>query len=219
MLCGFVFGGAAMVFDPSAKPILTPFAHLQGDPSDRVAEEEAGGRDDSEGSKTAFSTYLMTHNTRVTILALALGITFGLGTIIVIFYNGVVIGAVCLDYLRAGEGVFLAGWLLPHGSVEIPAILLGGQAGLVLAGALIGWGRPATLRQRLRAVSGDLTTLVFGAAVLLVWAGIVEAFFSQYHEPILPYSVKIAFGAAQLLVLFWFLTASGRRKEGRGADG
>ena len=47
-----------------------------------------------------------------------------------------------LDDIAGGQAVFLAGWLLPHGSIEIPAILLGGQAGLILAGALIGWGSP-----------------------------------------------------------------------------
>ena len=32
------------------------------------------------------------------------------------------------DYILAGESVFLLGWLLPHGAIEIPAILLAGQA-------------------------------------------------------------------------------------------
>src|ERR1035438_8310881 len=65
-----------------------------------------------------------------------------------------------------------AGWLLPHGAVEIPAILLGGQAGLVLASALIGWGERARRTERLRAVAHDLLAIALGAAVLLVWAGI-----------------------------------------------
>ena len=54
-----------------------------------------------------------------------------------------------------------------------------------------------------------------GAAVMLVWAGIVEAFFSQYHAPVLPYSVKITFGSIELVLLFAFLFRSGRAKEGR----
>ena len=89
----------------------------------------------------------MTHNIQVAVGALALGLTWGVGTLVVILYNGVVLGAVCLDYLRAGQGVFLAGWLLPHGSVEIPSFLLAGQAGLMLGGALIGWGRRVPLRR------------------------------------------------------------------------
>ena len=47
---------------------------------------------------------------------------------------------------------------------------------------------------------------------MLVWAGFVEAFLSQYHEPVIPYSVKIAFGCVELAVLVWFLR-SGRAKD------
>ena len=52
--------------------------------------------------------------------------------------------------------------------------------------------------------------LIAGAAALLVWAGIVEAFVSQYHQPVLPYSLKIAFGACELAALAAFLGWAGR---------
>ena len=124
--------------------------------------------------------------------------TLGLGTIIMLFYNGVILGAVAVDYIRAGQTKFLLGWLLPHGAVEIPAILIAGQAGLLLAGALIGWGQRAPLGTRLREISADIVTLIFGVGLLLVWAGFVEAFLSQYHEPVIPYVVKIALRLVEL---------------------
>jgi hypothetical protein len=52
---------------------------------------------------------------------------------------------------------------------------------------------------------------VFGFAVLLIWAGLVEAFLSQYHEPVIPYNLKIAFGMVELILLILFLTKSGRK--------
>jgi len=63
----------------------------------------------------------------------------------------------------------------------------------------------------LRAVTHDLFAIVAGAAALLVWAGIVEAFVSQYHQPVIPYGVKIAFGAAELAALTGFLGWAGRQ--------
>jgi len=131
--------------------------------------------------------------------------TWGVGTIAMLFYNGVILGAVVGDYALAGQWKFLLGWLLPHGSFEIPAILIAGQGGLVLGGALIGWGRRTALTTRLRQISRDLVTLILGVGVLLVWAGIVEAFLSQYHEPVLPYWAKITFGAVELCLLALFL--------------
>ena len=213
MLIGSAFGGFVITVQPSSKAVLMPFSHLHGDPSERVAKEESAGTDRLAGGKTSFSSYLITHNTRVSIFTFALGLTWGIGTLIMLFYNGVILGAVALDYVLAGQTSFLFGWLLPHGAVEIPAIVLAGQSGLVLAGALIGWGEPVSLRVRLRKIAGDLVTLIFGVAVMLTWAGVVEAFFSQYHEPVIPYEVKIGFGALELIMLIWFLTRSGRSVE------
>jgi uncharacterized membrane protein SpoIIM required for sporulation len=184
---------------------------LQGDPAQRVAEEEHATQDRLAGRKTSFSAFLMTHNTKVSIFAMAMGMTWGVGTIILLFYNGVILGAVAVDYIRAGQMKFLLGWLMPHGVIEIPAILIAGQAGLVLARALVGWGRRWPLNARLREVSRDIVTLIFGVGLLLVWAGFVEAFLSQYHEPVIPYSAKIGFGAVELALLILFLANSGTR--------
>jgi uncharacterized membrane protein SpoIIM required for sporulation len=111
------------------------------------------------------------------------------------------------------QGLFLAGWLLPHGSIEIPSILIGGQAGFILASALIGWGDRRTRIERMRAVSHDLFAIIAGAACLLVWAGTVESFVSQYHQPVIPYALKIGFGACELIALAAFLGLAGRSGE------
>ena len=213
MLIGAVFGGGAILADPEAKAVLMPFEHLQADPADRVAREENQTQDEEKetSGKTTFSAFLMTHNTRVSILVLALGMTWGIGTVLLLFSNGVMLGAVVADYLRAGQSAFLVGWLLPHGAIEIPSILLAGQAGLILAGALLGRSAAAPIGMRLRAVVPDVVTLIGGVAVLLVWAGLVEAFFSQYHEPLIPYAFKITFGVVELVLLFLFLLYAGRR--------
>jgi len=208
-LAGCLFGGLAIAFDPDSKSVLMPFSHLQGSPAERVAREEQAAHDPLAGERGGFSAMLMTHNTQVSIFAMALGATWGVGTILLLFYNGVILGAVAVDYILAGQSRFLAGWLLPHGSFEIPAILIAGQGGLILGGALIGWGRSASLKSRLRAVAPDLVTLIFGVMVLLIWAGFVESFLSQYHEPVIPYSFKIIFGLVELALLSLLLGKSG----------
>jgi uncharacterized membrane protein SpoIIM required for sporulation len=207
---GTGFGGAAIALDPDAKEVLMPFEHLRDSPTERVAREMAERGQHLADRKARFSGMLMTHNTRVTLTAMALGMSWGIGTLVLLFYNGVMLGAVAMDYVLAGQTTFLLGWLLPHGVVEIPAILVGGQAGFVLAGALLGRGQRVALAGRLRAVAPDVVTLCFGAALMLVWAGIVEAFLSQYHEPVLPYAVKIGFGLIEFAALAWYLGRAGR---------
>ncbi|MBM3290298.1 MAG: stage II sporulation protein M, partial [Candidatus Hydrogenedentes bacterium] len=162
------------------------------------------------GEKAMGTSFYIANNVRVSILAMALGISWGIGTALVLFTNGVMLGAVSIDYVLAGEGTFLVAWLLPHGAFEIPAIFIAGQAGLMLGRAMIGWGSRLSVRGRLREVTPDIVTLVFGVALMLVWAAIIEAWFSQYHEPVIPYSVKIAFGTVELVLLALFFTLSGR---------
>jgi uncharacterized membrane protein SpoIIM required for sporulation len=210
---GGAFGGLALGFDPEAKPVLLgAFPRLLGDPSERVKEEETPeGNSRLSGIQTSFSASLMTHNTRVAIGVLALGMTWAIGTMILLFYNGVILGAVIVDYVRAGQSVFLAGWLLPHGVIEIPAILIAAQAGLLLGQALIGWRSAEPIGQRLRSIGNALVTLICGAALMLIWAGIIESFLSQYHEPVVPYVAKIGFGLTELFVLIAFLSGAFRR--------
>jgi hypothetical protein len=69
------------------------------------------------------------------------------------------------------------------------------------------------MRRRLADISRDVVTIISGAALLLIWAGIIESFFSQYHEPIIPYSVKIGFGILELILLSWLLFWSGVDKK------
>jgi uncharacterized membrane protein SpoIIM required for sporulation len=209
-LVGVAFGWFVIRMDPHTKSMLMPFQGLQETPAERVSKEESAKTDRLKGQKATFSAELMTHNIHVTVLTLALGMSWGVGTLVLLFYNGVILGAVAADYVGAGFSTFVAGWLLPHGSIEIPAILLGGQAGFILASALIGWGERTPRAERLRAVGPDLFAIIGGAAAMLVWAGLVEAFVSQYHQPVLPYSLKIAFGTCELAALTAFLGWAGR---------
>ena len=212
-IVGMIIGGFIVSFDPEAKEVVLPFPHLKGSPTERVYSEEKVVEDRLKGIKASGAAWYMTHNTQVCIFTMALGITWGIGTVLMLFYNGIILGAVVFDYALAGEAQFLIAWLSPHGVIEIPAILLAGQAGLVLAGALIGRGSSNTLPTRLREVSKDLVTLIFGVAIMLTWAGLIESFISQYHEPLLPYPLKIGFAAVEFILLVLFLSLSGRPEK------
>jgi uncharacterized membrane protein SpoIIM required for sporulation len=194
------------------------FANHLGDPSERVAREERQTGHARPDAMSSFSAQLMVNNISVSIRAMAFGMTYGIGTIILLFYNGVILGLVAVDYVMAGQTKFLLGWLLPHGVIELPAVMMSGQAGLMLAHALIGRGQRKPIRARLRDASADVVTLIFGIALLLVWAGIIEAFFSQFHAPVLPYSIKIAFGCVELVLFILFLGLCGKSADTAGSQ-
>ena len=72
MLTGAGLGAAALRFDPGARDALLPFDFPNETPAERVAREETTKKDRLGGQHSTFSAFLMTHNIRVSLLALAL---------------------------------------------------------------------------------------------------------------------------------------------------
>ncbi|MDL2274176.1 stage II sporulation protein M [Oscillospiraceae bacterium OttesenSCG-928-G22] len=154
------------------------------------------------------SSIIMTNNIRVSILAMTLGITFGVGTAYVLFSNGLMLGS--LSALMVVNGNPLVYWslILPHGVLELAAIFLSGGAGFLIAKAML---RPGRLRRgdALRR-SGERALKLMGAVCpMLVIAGLIEGFLTG--SP-LPAPAKLVFAAATgVLLLFYFLL--GRNRE------
>jgi uncharacterized membrane protein SpoIIM required for sporulation len=129
------------------------------------------------------SSAIMTNNLSVSFVTFASGITFGLGTFLLLFENGMmlgVIGAACHHY---DMSLALWSFVAPHGSLELPAILIAGGAGFRLGHAML---FPGALRWRESVARGGIeaTQLVSGIIPLLVIAGLLEGFFSPSHAPV-----------------------------------
>lgn len=210
-LLGCALGGLAVRYDPASVDVLLPADYLRN-PGQRVHDEEQGQNRHlrSTQMEAAFSSELIKHNIQVALLAAALGVTFGIGTALLLFENGVLLGAVAVRYWQQGFGMFMSAWLLPHGVFEIPSILIAGQAGFYLARLLLRRREDRDVRRSMR----EWLLLVSGMAMMLVWAGMMEAFFSQHHEPVLPYAFKVAVGATELVLLTIYLLLVGRKETG-----
>lgn len=208
---GCTLGGLAVRYDPASVDVLLPANYLRN-PEERVHNEEQGQARhlDSAQTEAAFSGQLIRHNIQVALLAAALGVTFGIGTALLLFENGVLLGAVAVQYTQRGFGLFLTAWLLPHGVFEIPSILIAGQAGFYLARLLLHRREDRNVRESMR----EWLVLVAGLAMMLVWAGVMEAFFSQHHAPVLPYAFKVAVAVAELVLLTLYLLLAGRKQTG-----
>ena len=91
---GLALGGLIQRVSPdAAADLLGPFGALASDPAARVAAEE-GREFDFFAGRRSFSSQLMINNIRVAFLAMALGLTFGLGPCLLLFHNRVLIGLV-----------------------------------------------------------------------------------------------------------------------------
>ncbi len=213
LLGGAAVGAAAVAIDPDAQGALIPEQHQAWTPDERIERDTARGAHD--GPQAAqFSSFLFTHNIRVTFLVFALGITFGVGTVSVLFANGVPLGALAMQYHDAGHGLFFWAWILPHGIPELTAIFISGGAGLLLARGLLVPGR----RRRAEALVHEArrsARLVVGAMPVLVVAGLIEGTISQIHEPTIPYVVKLLFALLVGVGLYAWLFLAGRPASAR----
>lgn len=212
---GGAVGAAGMAVDPGAAAVLVPEQHQAMTPGERIAEDESQGGHGSDEA-AAFSSFLFTHNIQVSFLVFAMGITFGIGTAALMFYNGVPLGALAFQYHAAGHGVFFWAWILPHGIPEISEIVIAGAAGLILARGLLRPGRRSR-RDALIHEARIAARLVVGGMPVLVLAGLIEGTISQMHAPIMPYWAKLIFAAVVGTGLFFWLARAGRNLG--GADG
>jgi uncharacterized membrane protein SpoIIM required for sporulation len=93
------------------------------------------------GTAPAASSEIALHNIKVAMLTWGLGLTFGIGTVWLLLFNGVMLGAIAAACLRAGMLVPLTEFVVGHGSLELPAIWICGGAGLLMAEAMLFPGR------------------------------------------------------------------------------
>jgi uncharacterized membrane protein SpoIIM required for sporulation len=146
------------------------------------------------------SSAIMTNNLTVSFVTFASGIAFGLGTFFYLYVNGMmlgVIGAACHQY---GMSLALWSFVAPHGSLELPAILIAGGAGFRLGYSML---FPGALRWKDSVAQGGIeaTRLVSGVIPMLVIAGTLEGFFSPSRAPVaLKFSVG---GLLFVLLLSW----------------
>jgi uncharacterized membrane protein SpoIIM required for sporulation len=210
-LAGTVLGLVATTLAPKSADAFLSEEYLDERPSQRVARLESGERAGhsqitSPGEHSVFTVFLFTHNIRVSVLAFALGLTFGIGTLVVLFYNGAMLGALAALYWADGVFTFFIAWVGPHGSLELPCVVLAGTAGLLLARTQLRRGR-GSIGAQVREIRPRIVDLLVGSATLLVLAGAIEGGFSQINQPTLPYALKIAVAAALfaalLAYLFW----------------
>jgi uncharacterized membrane protein SpoIIM required for sporulation len=160
----------------------------------------------SSGTASAFASQIMTNNIKVTFGAFAGGITFGVATVGLLLFNGLLLGAVGGLSLHNGHGTAFVTLVIAHGVLELSCIVVAGAAGLRLASALVAPGR----RKRSVALATnarEAVELVLGTAPWLVVAGTLEAF-------VTPAGFGLAVNAiVGLLVggLFWTLVVVGGR--------
>jgi uncharacterized membrane protein SpoIIM required for sporulation len=114
-----------------------------------------------------------------------------------------------MGYLQAiGYGRTFFPFVAGHAAFEITAIVLVGAAGLKLGLAVIAPGR-LRRAEALRRGAAAALPMVYGAALMLLVAAVIEAFWSPRTG--VPREVKFGVAAGLWAVVVLWLTRGGRR--------
>jgi uncharacterized membrane protein SpoIIM required for sporulation len=158
------------------------------------------------------SSLIITNNIRVAFLTFAAGIvTVGVGTIYLIIFNALMLGALGALFAHAGFGPDFWATVAPHGVIELTAIQIAGGAGLLIAAGVL---LPGRLRRRdaIALNSRRAGVLIAGVTAMLCVAGIIEGFFSPLRFPA---DVRASVGIVTALVLIAYFGFGGRGYNGR----
>ena len=157
------------------------------------------GRDSGEDLQM-FGFYVM-NNVSIGLRSFASGLLAGIGPVLVLGMNGVMIGGMASHLQGVGLGDPFWRFVAGHGAFELTAIVIAGGAGLRLGLGVLAPGR----RRRVDAlVEGGRrgARLALGVFAMLVVAAFIEAFWSSIGW--IPAAVKFGVGGALwLLVLLW----------------
>jgi uncharacterized membrane protein SpoIIM required for sporulation len=151
----------------------------------RGAVEPVGDTGMTTAQSAAFSGAVMTNNIQVTFVAFAAGIAFGLGTALVLVYNGAILGAVAGGAIANGNGAGFAEFVTAHGIIELSCIAVAAAAGMRIGYAIVAPGP----RPRARALTEEARaaiSIVLGTIPWVVLAGLIEGFVTRAGFGLVP---------------------------------
>jgi uncharacterized membrane protein SpoIIM required for sporulation len=147
--------------------------------------------------------YIALNNIYVSFQVFVWGFFLGIGTIYMLFSNGVMVGAFQYYFFAKSLGwqSILVIWC--HGTLEISAIILSGAAGLILSNSLLFPGSHKRLHSLMHGAKDGLKLMIALVPILLV-AAFLEGFVTRYSYSSMPYWVSILILAVSFTFIIWY---------------
>ena len=145
-----------------------------------------------------FATEVFLNNIRVGFLAFAAGILLCVVSAALLAYNGANVGIAGGLFTNVGQADKFWGLILPHGMLELSAVIVAGAAGLRIGWAIIDPGD----RTRVNALTEEARragSVLVGLVVAFLLAALVEGFVTGRPWPT---SLRIGIGVF-VFVVFW----------------
>jgi uncharacterized membrane protein SpoIIM required for sporulation len=147
---------------------------------------------------------ITTNNLKVAFLTFFVGFFFTIGTHILLFGNGVMLGS--FQYFFHTKGLlvtsFLGIWI--HGAFEISAIVLAGGAGLTAGNGLL-FPKSYTRIQSLQLSTKRGLKIMLSLVPFIIMAGFLESFVTANYQELADWSKWTLIGLSFALILFYYV--------------
>jgi uncharacterized membrane protein SpoIIM required for sporulation len=168
-----------------------------------IAKGDPFGVYKEQGQLSMF-LWIAVHNVQVSFMIFISGILAGLGTIWLLFNNGVMLGAFQYFFFSRGLGwkSVLVIWI--HGTLEISSIIISGAAGIVLAKSLL---FPGTFKRlpSLKRGAKDGIKMMIGLVPVFIMAAFLEGFITRYSNMPVWLSLFILISSACFIIWYFIV--------------
>jgi len=169
----------------------------------------------SSAPAAEFSSKVFVNNIQVSFLAFVTGIVFAVPTIALLIFNGASVGVAAGLFHDAGQASKFWGLILPHGLLEITAIIVAGGAGLRMGWSMIVPG-DRTRTQSLINEAQRSVSIILGLIIVFILAGLIEGFVTP--SPFETWA-RISIGVAAFVAFWSYILAFGPPAAARGHTG
>jgi uncharacterized membrane protein SpoIIM required for sporulation len=148
--------------------------------------------------------WIAVHNVRVSFMIFITGILAGVGTIWMLFTNGVMLGAFQYFFFSKGLGwkSVLVIWI--HGTLEISSIIIAGAAGIVLGRSLLFPGTYKRLPSVKRGARDGIKMMI-GLVPVFLTAAFLEGFVTRYSKMPVWLSLSILIISATFIIWYFII--------------
>ncbi len=153
------------------------------------------------------------NNIRVAFITFLFGLLAGIGSVFVLFYNGIMVGSFQYFFYEQGlfQESFLTIWM--HGALEIPAIIIAGAAGIVMGSGLAFPGTYSRL-QAFQISAGRGLKILLGTTPIIIVAGFIEGFITRHTEAPDGLRLIVILGSLTFILLYFVWYPYQKAKSG-----
>jgi uncharacterized membrane protein SpoIIM required for sporulation len=146
--------------------------------------------------------YIGGNNIYVALRTFVSGIFASVGTVYMLFSNGIMLGSFQYFFFSKNIGIasVLVIWI--HGTLEISSIVIAGAAGLVLGNSIL-FPKTYSRIESLKRGAKDGMKIAIGLVPIFIVAAFLEGFITRHTE--MPIWLSVSILAASLIFIIWYV--------------